>query len=343
MAKQTINTGTIANDGTGDTLRTAGTKINANFTELYNIVAGGGAGVSQLTDSGLDIIGVSSRTKLGATDPGSNDILINFPDSSGNVVIDTATQTLTNKTIDSADINHPLVHDLRLRDLDEDAIFTIIPAHITSDTNIRIPALADSDTLVFNNQTATLTNKTLTTPTIKRPNVQEWLADSLGEPVVSFTATGSTRNRIRVQSVTSGSAPVISTLGSSDTNINLNINAKGSGSVQLSKPAYSSATYANGTTVSSSVGTVVLTGGATGTVIMPDGTTQGEQVNVLRRSGTGQVLLSMTTFAQGSTGIYFDANDTATLVWDGTTGWNVTGGYGYAIDSANGAPFFGTV
>ena len=36
MAKQVISTGSSANDGTGDTLRSAGTKINANFTELYD-------------------------------------------------------------------------------------------------------------------------------------------------------------------------------------------------------------------------------------------------------------------------------------------------------------------
>ena len=36
MGKQVISTGSSANDGTGDTLRSAGTKINANFTELYN-------------------------------------------------------------------------------------------------------------------------------------------------------------------------------------------------------------------------------------------------------------------------------------------------------------------
>lgn len=35
MAKQTINIGTAANDGTGDQLRSAFTKINSNFTELY--------------------------------------------------------------------------------------------------------------------------------------------------------------------------------------------------------------------------------------------------------------------------------------------------------------------
>lgn len=35
MAKQTINIGTVANDGTGDPLRSAFDKANDNFTELY--------------------------------------------------------------------------------------------------------------------------------------------------------------------------------------------------------------------------------------------------------------------------------------------------------------------
>ena len=37
MAKQTINIGTTANDGTGDTLRDGGDKINDNFTEIYGV------------------------------------------------------------------------------------------------------------------------------------------------------------------------------------------------------------------------------------------------------------------------------------------------------------------
>ena len=35
MAKQTVNLGSSANDGTGDPLRTAFDKINDNFDELY--------------------------------------------------------------------------------------------------------------------------------------------------------------------------------------------------------------------------------------------------------------------------------------------------------------------
>lgn len=39
MAKQTINLGAAANDGTGDGLRVAGAKMNANFTEVYDVIA----------------------------------------------------------------------------------------------------------------------------------------------------------------------------------------------------------------------------------------------------------------------------------------------------------------
>jgi hypothetical protein len=35
MAQQTINIGAAANDGTGDPIRSAFTKVNSNFTELY--------------------------------------------------------------------------------------------------------------------------------------------------------------------------------------------------------------------------------------------------------------------------------------------------------------------
>ena len=49
MAKQTINIGTTANDGTGDPLRTAFDKVNSNFTELYN-------------DDGNDVNSVNGQT-----------------------------------------------------------------------------------------------------------------------------------------------------------------------------------------------------------------------------------------------------------------------------------------
>jgi len=38
MAQQLVNTGTSANDGTGDSLRIAAEKINQNFSEVYSLV-----------------------------------------------------------------------------------------------------------------------------------------------------------------------------------------------------------------------------------------------------------------------------------------------------------------
>lgn len=46
MAKQTIGIGTIANDGTGDTLRNSFDKVNDNFDEVYSFT-----GWEQITDS----------------------------------------------------------------------------------------------------------------------------------------------------------------------------------------------------------------------------------------------------------------------------------------------------
>jgi hypothetical protein len=50
MAQKTINVGTVANDGTGDTIRGAFTNVNANFVEVY-------ANISSLTAvmNGIDL------------------------------------------------------------------------------------------------------------------------------------------------------------------------------------------------------------------------------------------------------------------------------------------------
>lgn len=58
MTQQTINVGTAANDRTGDTLRAAFQKANANFTELY----AGAANETQLTNNGYTLTINSSGT-----------------------------------------------------------------------------------------------------------------------------------------------------------------------------------------------------------------------------------------------------------------------------------------
>jgi len=67
MSKQTVGIGSTADDGTGDSLRTGGDKINDNFTEIYTKLGNVGG----------------SATALPTDD----------------FVLEDATQTLTNKTI----------------------------------------------------------------------------------------------------------------------------------------------------------------------------------------------------------------------------------------------------
>ena len=56
MAQQNINIGSSANKGDGDPLRTAFTKINSNFTELYGkvtILEGGGVAIQRDTQGSI--------------------------------------------------------------------------------------------------------------------------------------------------------------------------------------------------------------------------------------------------------------------------------------------------
>ncbi len=72
MAQQVINIGGTANDGSGDPLRTAFTKANQNFTELYSKSAAG---------SNLDLSG----NQIEATNSNGNVELV--PNAAGRVVV----------------------------------------------------------------------------------------------------------------------------------------------------------------------------------------------------------------------------------------------------------------
>jgi len=72
MAKQSINIGSIANDGTGTTLRDGGDLINDNFNEIYTELGDG---------SSLDLAG-KSITFTGKTISGSSNTLSNIANSS---------------------------------------------------------------------------------------------------------------------------------------------------------------------------------------------------------------------------------------------------------------------
>ena len=332
MARQTINVGAAANDRTGDTLRAAGLKMNANFTELYNILGGEvvGPNTTSLTDSGFDIIGVTARTKIGAADP-TQEISIDFPDSAGNIVVDVATQTLRNKTVDSADLNNPSILNLSIKDNDFSHTYNFVAGALTANQDVGIPSLTADDTLVLNDAAGTLTNKTLFDPIIQQARVHQYLADSIGNSVISFTDDfTSSRNNIKVSDTATGSSPIIEAIGA-DNNVNLILRPKGIGVVVADKVGVQSATAANGTAADQEYGYIILTGTSSGTVQLADGTFQGETKIFTRvAGGTGTVSLTPDTLAHG-TSINFDPLDSVHLIWNTTSGWIIVGGYGYAV------------
>ena len=129
MAKSSISIGSAANDGTGDTLRSAGTKINSNFTELYNAFGDGSslaAGISAtgstltLTSPVLDtpVIGVSLNdtngnefVKFTSTSSALNELTIangasnDGPSLSATGVASNLNLTLTSKGTGSVEIS----------------------------------------------------------------------------------------------------------------------------------------------------------------------------------------------------------------------------------------------
>jgi len=78
MAKQNINVGTKANDKAGDPLRTAFTKINDNFTELYTLTGGTSTALTELAqDYAAPLFTHASHTNITVTyDDANNKILL---------------------------------------------------------------------------------------------------------------------------------------------------------------------------------------------------------------------------------------------------------------------------
>src|SRR6056300_115011 len=109
MAKQTINIGTFADDGTGSTIRAGGDITNDNFNEIYG--------------------------KLG---DGTTLYSLTFPNATDTIVARDTTDTLTNKTLTSPTINSGLVGT----NLDLNASELILDADadtsITADTDDQI-------------------------------------------------------------------------------------------------------------------------------------------------------------------------------------------------------------
>lgn len=99
MAKQTVNLGSSANDGTGDPLRTAFDKINDNFDELYLYS-------TATADNNITITGNTI-----ATDDTNGNITID-PNGTGRLIIATGAEIRVTDHVDNAVVHADANGDL---------------------------------------------------------------------------------------------------------------------------------------------------------------------------------------------------------------------------------------
>lgn len=311
MTRQALNLGTQANDGTGDTLRIAGQKINENFAELYTILGGSdlylSSGVS-LTNLGVQFEGTTSdnyEVILTGGDP-TADRTITLPNASGEITLNTATQTLTNKTITTPTVTTP-----KFNDLSSDHTFNLVTAELAANRNIRLPALLDSDTFVFRNHAQTLTNKTINSSTLTSPIIQTGIKDANNVSIVGLTATTNADCYINVTNAAVTQphhGPKISAIGD-DTNITLKLSGKGSGAVELESPlAYDEGgveTTATGSTISLTTAMTVFSAGGDIEATLPVAQVNGITKRFINKSTVGKVKVNETPTAILNNGTSF--------------------------------------
>ena len=301
MTRQNINVGSSANDGTGDTLRSAGNKINQNFQELYTQLGGDSSTLSTkvtIVDSAVIFEGVSTdshETKLIAVDP-TADRVVSIPNATGAIVLDVATQTLTNKTLNAPTISS-----------------------ITNGGTVTIPSGAD--TLVARTSTDTLTNKTLTSPTLNTAKIGTSLNDVNGNELIKVTATSSAVNELTIANGASTTGPTLSATGGG-ANLNIIMTPKGTGSIELNKAAFSSSTITANGAASTSATLIIGNKGSQLDVSLADGTTVGEY-KIFTNKGAGAMHVTPANFAAG-TKFVLAQNEGATCIWDGSN-WFLVG------------------
>ena len=339
MAKQTLNRGTTANDGTGDSLRVAAQKINENFTELYAKFGGDSLSATvTLTAEGVVFEGSSAdsnETTLHAINPTQDNVQY-LLDDSGTIVLDSASQTLSNKTLTAPTLSAP-----KIQDADASHTYNVVAGGLSANTNLNIPALSDSDSFVLANTTQTLTNKTIdglsfNNAKIGGINLGSVFFDSASNEAFTFTRVASAVNHIDIKNNATNNSPRISAVGD-DTNISLDLASKGTSSIHLA----TATSVEKGTDITGNTA-IVLTQPHTifnsGSQIVPtlaDGTKTGTLLFLSNvNSGQARVTPSggssnIQGVSTGSGYIQIDQGEGCILVWNTGEGkWFMVGNNG---------------
>ena len=303
MARQIINIGTNANDGTGDPLRTAFDKINDNFSELY-----GGDNNLNTLDANLDVNGNSIVT--GVT---NGDINIT-QNGTGNINLGSI--RINGSTVSSSDSTQiTIAENIQTTGTLNVAGAVTLSTSLTLASGSTVTAILDEDNMSSNSDTAVATQQSIkayidaqnqsqaitfvgddsTGTTVNSGETFQFaggtgldtavsgdtLTVSIDSTVVTLTGSQVLANKTLTSPTINGATMTGSvtvdnlTLNDTDittsSNANLNLNPGGTGTIELQAD-----TNVTGTLTSSGALTV-SSGGAdvTGTLVTDDVTTVG--------------------------------------------------------------------
>ena len=284
MAKQTINIGSTANDGTGSTLRVGGDIINDNFNEIYTAFGDGSTLTAPLTAAG--------------------------------------TATLTNKTIDLGGTGNVITGSL-------------------AEFNTAL----QGDSFVSLTGSETLTNKTLTTPTIAEIDATgDFTIDAVGDVVLDAggadillkddgTQYGALTNSSGELVVKSGSTTALTFSGA-------NLTSSGNLVVGGNLTVNGSTTTVNSTNTTLDDNLLELNSGATSNandtgIIMERGST-GDNAIIAWDESADKFVVGTTTATASDTGDLTIATGTLVANIEGNVTGNVTGNADTATALATG-------
>jgi len=265
MARQVINIGSSANDGTGDPLRTAFDKINDNFVELYGgdnnlntldadldvnnnaITTGVTNGNITITPNGTGAINLGAMKFVGTTISSDDSTQITIAENiqttgtinvAGAATLGTSLALATGATVTGILDEDNMATDSATQLATQQSIKAYVDSQVTAqdldfacDDSTTLSIDLDSESLQFSGGTGITTAGTENTVTIAIDGTVATLTGS--QTLTNKVLTSPTISSPTITGVTTTTSLTTNDITSNGSNANITINPQGSGTIEL--------------------------------------------------------------------------------------------------------------
>ena len=197
MAKQTINIGAVANDGTGTNLRSGATIINDNFNEIYTALGNGSSITLTATPTELNLLAGATAIVTSTNAVALTNKTIN---ASSNTLSNIANSSLTNSSFSIRDdsssaISIALGGTLKIKS--NDGITTTVSQGDTINIQLDNTVVTSTSINTLSNKTIVASSNTISGLTNTNLNGSAGITNAnLALPYIRFTDESSTQNSV---------------------------------------------------------------------------------------------------------------------------------------------------